>query len=76
MQKLSLAEALMLRPKNVEEKSWERMVTQWYDEAYQVQDTYLVSIHMVRLLYFVLYSILKVQLLYIGEVQSECQKSR
>ena len=40
MQNLTVSQALLLKPDNVDEKSLEKMVTKWFDDDYQVQVTY------------------------------------
>ena len=40
MQNLTIPQALLLKPVEVDEKSWEKLVTKWFDNDYQVQVTY------------------------------------
>ena len=40
MQNLTVPQALLLKPDNLAEKSWEKLVTTWFDDDYKVQVTY------------------------------------
>ena len=40
---LTPEQAFLLKPHNIEEKSWEQLVTRWFDEHYQVINSYSFS---------------------------------
>lgn len=43
---LTVEEAVLKKPDDVEETSWKELVNRWFDEHYQVDDSYFCHLHL------------------------------